>query len=67
MGSEDRAASPIHRRFIADAAAMHRRRRGGIGAIGVEKVGLHIEPHRRCIGDAVRSSDPIYSDPIQEA
>eukprot|EP00959_Pyramimonas_sp_CCMP1952_P113898 2381687-Pyramimonas_sp.AAC.1 len=23
--------------------------------------------HRGCIGDAVRSSDPIYSGPIQEA
>eukprot|EP00959_Pyramimonas_sp_CCMP1952_P181318 3791252-Pyramimonas_sp.AAC.1 len=30
----------------------------GIGAIGLEKIELRTEPHRRCIGDAARSSDP---------
>eukprot|EP00959_Pyramimonas_sp_CCMP1952_P073184 1529792-Pyramimonas_sp.AAC.1 len=49
---------------IVDASAMHRRRRRCLGALGATKVGLRPEPQRRCIGDAARSSGPIYSDPI---
>eukprot|EP00959_Pyramimonas_sp_CCMP1952_P310221 6492677-Pyramimonas_sp.AAC.1 len=64
MGSEDRAASPIHRRCIGDSPAMHRRRRRCIGDASAKTIGLRIEPHRRCIDDAARSSDPIHSDPI---
>ena len=56
MGSVDRAESP-----------MHPRRRRCIGDVSVEKIGLHIEPHRRCIGDAARSTDPMYFDPIWAA
>eukprot|EP00959_Pyramimonas_sp_CCMP1952_P453534 9468381-Pyramimonas_sp.AAC.1 len=41
MGSEDRAASPIHRTCFVDRDA--------------KQTGLHIEPHRRCTGDAARS------------
>ncbi len=59
MGSEDRAASPIHRQCIADASAMHWRHRRCIGDVGVEKIGLRIE--------AARPSDTSYSDPIWEA
>eukprot|EP00959_Pyramimonas_sp_CCMP1952_P258238 5397578-Pyramimonas_sp.AAC.1 len=59
MGSEDRAASPMHHRYIDDASTMHRRRRRCVGDVGVESIGLHIEPYRRCIGDAEGSSDPI--------
>eukprot|EP00959_Pyramimonas_sp_CCMP1952_P463767 9485488-Pyramimonas_sp.AAC.1 len=46
---------------------MHRRRRRCIGDVDVKQIGLRIEPHRRCIGDAERSSDPTYVDPIWEA
>eukprot|EP00959_Pyramimonas_sp_CCMP1952_P254280 5311990-Pyramimonas_sp.AAC.1 len=44
--------------------AMHRRRRRCIGDVGAKQIGRRVEPHRRCIGDAARSSDPVYSDPI---
>eukprot|EP00959_Pyramimonas_sp_CCMP1952_P170955 3572556-Pyramimonas_sp.AAC.1 len=42
MGSEDRAASPVHRRCIGDASAMHRRCTCDrcprcIGAVGAAK------------------------------
>eukprot|EP00959_Pyramimonas_sp_CCMP1952_P010660 223373-Pyramimonas_sp.AAC.1 len=40
-------------------AAMRRRRRRCIGAVGVEIIGIHVEPHRRCFGGAARSPDPI--------
>eukprot|EP00959_Pyramimonas_sp_CCMP1952_P363265 7607228-Pyramimonas_sp.AAC.1 len=46
MGSEDRAASP-----------MHRRRRRCIGDFSAENIGLHIEPNRPYIGDAACSFD----------
>eukprot|EP00959_Pyramimonas_sp_CCMP1952_P318429 6663222-Pyramimonas_sp.AAC.1 len=68
MGPEDGSASPMHRRCIRrcgsmwspicfmSTSPMHRpRRRGLAGASPM---------HCRCIGDAARSSDPIYSDPI---
>eukprot|EP00959_Pyramimonas_sp_CCMP1952_P136413 2854622-Pyramimonas_sp.AAC.1 len=35
--------------------------------VGAKNIGPRIETHRRCVGDAARSSDPIYSDPIWEA
>eukprot|EP00959_Pyramimonas_sp_CCMP1952_P108082 2259662-Pyramimonas_sp.AAC.1 len=38
--------------YISGASAMYRRRRRHTGAVGVEKSGLHIRPHRRCIGGA---------------
>eukprot|EP00959_Pyramimonas_sp_CCMP1952_P441204 9236709-Pyramimonas_sp.AAC.1 len=31
-----------------------------IGTVGVEKIGLHTEPHRRCAGDVARSCDSIW-------
>eukprot|EP00959_Pyramimonas_sp_CCMP1952_P099220 2074334-Pyramimonas_sp.AAC.1 len=48
MRSEDRAASPMHRRCI-----------------GVENIGPHIEPHRRCIVAApgMRRDPPTPSTP----
>eukprot|EP00959_Pyramimonas_sp_CCMP1952_P451419 9451500-Pyramimonas_sp.AAC.1 len=58
MGSKDRAASPMHRR------CNYRR---CVGDVDAKRIGLDIEPHRRCIGNAARSSDPIDSDPILEA
>eukprot|EP00959_Pyramimonas_sp_CCMP1952_P002004 41113-Pyramimonas_sp.AAC.1 len=62
----DRAASPMHRRRIGDALATQRRRVDIGGALATPtwrmKGRLHIELHRRCVGDAARSS--IYSDPI---
>eukprot|EP00959_Pyramimonas_sp_CCMP1952_P151473 3169439-Pyramimonas_sp.AAC.1 len=33
---------------------------------GLSRWERKIAPHRRCIGDAARSSDLIYSDPIEE-
>ena len=33
----------------------------------MEEIWLQIAPHRRCIGDAARYCDSIYSDPIWEA
>ncbi|CAK0789343.1 unnamed protein product [Prorocentrum cordatum] len=64
MGSEDRAASPMHRRcgsmwspcFPTPTTPMHRRRRRCIADASPR--------HRRCIGDTARSSTPIYPDPI---
>eukprot|EP00959_Pyramimonas_sp_CCMP1952_P188292 3937670-Pyramimonas_sp.AAC.1 len=48
---------------------MHWRRRRCSGDASAKNVALHIEPHphRRCIGDAARSSDPTYPDPIRAA
>eukprot|EP00959_Pyramimonas_sp_CCMP1952_P205833 4304501-Pyramimonas_sp.AAC.1 len=56
----------MHRRRIADVSAMHRRRRQCIGDVDVKQIGPHIEPNCGCIGDAARSFDPIYSDPISQ-
>ena len=42
---------------------MHQRRRRRIGDIDVEKIGLHMEPRRPCVGDAA-FTDLIYFDPI---
>eukprot|EP00959_Pyramimonas_sp_CCMP1952_P149891 3136501-Pyramimonas_sp.AAC.1 len=46
---------------------MHLRRRQCIGDIGVEKIGIHIEPRRRCIDVAARSTDTICYDPAWTA
>eukprot|EP00959_Pyramimonas_sp_CCMP1952_P377007 7896772-Pyramimonas_sp.AAC.1 len=60
MGSEDRDASPVHRLCIGDASSTS----AMPGDVCVEKLGLHIEPHRRCIAIY---PDPICSHPIWEA
>eukprot|EP00959_Pyramimonas_sp_CCMP1952_P090526 1895032-Pyramimonas_sp.AAC.1 len=59
MGSEGCTRSPMYPRCIGDASANHWRRRG--------EIGLHFEPHCRCIGDAARCSDPVYFEPIWDA
>eukprot|EP00959_Pyramimonas_sp_CCMP1952_P017770 377236-Pyramimonas_sp.AAC.1 len=56
-----------HRRFIGNSSAMHWRRRRCIGDVGGEEVGFHVEPPRRCSGDASRCSGPICSNPLWEA
>eukprot|EP00959_Pyramimonas_sp_CCMP1952_P002902 59976-Pyramimonas_sp.AAC.1 len=65
MGSEARAASPIHRRCIGDASAMHWRHRRCIGDVVVENIWPHIEPQRCWISDAsaMRRDPPTSSTP----
>eukprot|EP00959_Pyramimonas_sp_CCMP1952_P168345 3517523-Pyramimonas_sp.AAC.1 len=64
MGSEARAASPMHRRYISDASAtsaMHRRGQRGENR-APRRAASPLQ--RRC---GARSSEPICSDPIWEA
>eukprot|EP00959_Pyramimonas_sp_CCMP1952_P020083 423845-Pyramimonas_sp.AAC.1 len=42
---------------------MHRPRGRCIADADVQQIGPHIKPHRRCIGESARSSDPAYFDP----
>eukprot|EP00959_Pyramimonas_sp_CCMP1952_P434754 9103218-Pyramimonas_sp.AAC.1 len=68
MGSEDRAASPIHRRCIGDASPIHWRASSTSAIHGRRRRGANRAPHRaasamrrRCGGDPPTPSAPAPS------